>query len=187
VARTDVPATDWISQMRLRIPAILVIVPLLSGCFLSDAPLITEETADYPFMRMNYEAYPSERFVYTPDGPDTTDTLILRDGVYRLTAEADRAAEILVRHVGDGLYIIQLMPGGADDPYLYFAATLDRDEMRIVLHRAEALPGDFRPGAAECEPEIACLSDIGVLADIARESIAAGERPVAWLDIFELH
>lgn len=173
--------------MPLRPLAFLMVAALLlSGCFVSPVALISPDDADFPFIRMNYEAYPSERFVYTPDGPDTTDTLFRRDGLYRLAASGDEAAEVLMRHVGDDLYIVQLMPGDPDDPFLYFAATLEREAMRIVLHRAEALPGDFRSGATECEPEIACLTDIEVLADIAREAIAAGDRAIAWLDIFEI-
>ena len=78
------------------------------------------------------------------------------------------------------------MPGGDDDPYLFFAARLDREARRITLYRADSMPGDFRPGATECEPEVACLTDLEVLEEIVREAIAAGKSPVAVLEIFNI-
>lgn len=169
----------------IRIALLLAATLSLGGCFLSDTSFITPDTADYPFNRMTYEAYPSERFVYVPGGIDTTDTLVLRDGLYRLTASGDGAAEILFQSAGGDLYLGQLMPGGENDPYVFFAAELDREAMEIRVWRSEALEGDFRSGATDCGDGNACLTSLSALEAIVRDAMAAG-RPIAILDIEEI-
>lgn len=175
--------------MRLRLAALLTALSVtLSGCFISDEPLITLDNASFPFIEINYDAYPFTRFTYGADSVDYTDTFVRRGDRYMLANEGTDGGELLIYDAGDGLLIGQFYtppaPGLIDRVgYAYGAALLKPEENLIILYLVEARPEDFGPGALECEPGNACLTDLEVLVRIAREMIATGARPVASLPI----
>lgn len=178
--------------MRLRFAALLTALSAtLSGCFISDEPLITLDNASFPFIEINYDAYPFTRFTYGPGSVDYTDTSVRRGDRYMLANEGTNGGQLLIYDAGDGLLIGQFytppMAGGIDRTgYAYGAALLKPEENLVILYIVEARPEDFGPGALECEPGNACLTDLEVLVGIAREMIATGARPVASLPIHRL-
>lgn len=172
--------------MRVKMLALLTAMAFgLAGCFLSTEPVITAETADFPFYRITYDAYPFDRFVYGEDGMITTDTIEQRGDTYGLVGAS--GVRLLLQDFGDNLFVGQLyLPaeGGQPAVYVYGAAVIDRDAMQIRLYRIQSQPGDYGPGLEECaEGGDACVTSVSALAALAAADIAADARPTATLRI----
>ena len=166
----------------LRLGPVLALCVAVSGCFVSDAPLIGPDEASFPFERIVFEVddRPGERQVLERDGD-----------AYRLASpdSPDRTALLRLVAAGDGAWVAQMWPPPEAEekhiPYLY-ALLVVGDEGAEVSAYAAMKPNDFVPrdGLAPCDNGV-CIGSLEAYVAYALAQVAAGTPPETVYRIIE--
>jgi hypothetical protein len=166
----------------LRLGPVLALCLTVSGCFVSDAPLIGPDQASFPF----------ERIVFEVDDRPGEPQVLARDGdAYRLTSpdSPDRTALLRLVAAGDGAWVAQMWPppeaGEKDIPFLY-ALLVVGDGGAEVSAFAAMKPDDFVPqdGLVPCDNGV-CIGSLEAYVAYARAQVAAGTPPETVYRILE--
>ena len=116
---------------------------LLSGCFMSQIPLISETEADFPFKTFTYEI----------EGEDDKVTLVKTGNAY--TAPDERGdGKLLLKLVAENTYLLQAEVEDDDENfYLYALAKVADDKSSAQL---------MKPFASKADREVASKGKYGM-------------------------
>lgn len=163
----------------VRFLAILAVSVGLSGCFISDKPLISPADATFPYQTIVYA---------DPDGGEPQ-TLTRSDAGYLLKSDnSDEVATLLFKDVGDGLYVAQLSFVEDDEPrVLYSVLKVDLAAKKGLSYLAIA-PDDWvdAPGLTKCRDNTVCIASLDDYVAHARAAIAKGLKPDADYNLVKL-
>ncbi|MEP0944214.1 MAG: hypothetical protein ABJH63_19765 [Rhizobiaceae bacterium] len=154
---------------------------MLSGCFVSERPLISAAEADYPFQSITYE-FPGE---------DDRVTLVRTGESYTAPAE-EGDGKLLLKQISDDTYVLQIefLEGGKPS-FLFALAKLAADKKSLVLIKPFAQEADLevarrgdhglKPCAAD--PDVICLTTLDGYVKYALDSDAAGHRSITVVEL----
>jgi hypothetical protein len=168
--RSASDADEWGSAMNRWTMALAVSLAMgLSGCFISETPLIGPEDAVFPYETISYKQPSDEK----------PEKLVRQGDSYVITA-ADSSATVEVRFkdLGDGLYLAQF--SGEDNgkvSILYSVLKVDFDKKTAESYKAVGKDEFVREGLRKCGDGTLCIDDLDVYLELARSAIAAGEEP----------
>ena len=113
----------------------LLALLLLSGCFTSKTPLLSEADADFPFSTITYE-FPGEDDIVT----------LIRSGNGYTAPEEQGNGRLQLKQVSENVYLIQVEVKDDDEElYLYALARLSADKKSAELVKPFAMDKDRRP------------------------------------------
>lgn len=148
----------------------------LSGCLISDAPLLDDATAT-PIPSGSYDACDNAN----EDAPSCSPmTVEINDGAYILTVDDD----VISAHfadLGDGQYAAQLIDAGGDQEYMYYWASLEGGALSLSLIWCADLPtalvdGLVASGDLEADADRStCKAKTQAAVIAAARSYASGE------------
>jgi hypothetical protein len=143
----------------------------LSGCFVSETPLIAEGDAVFPY----------QRIVYGEAGEKNVSTLVKQGDVYVLASKGEQAA-FRFKDVGGGFYVVQVQSTTEkSSPILYAFIKVDLNAKTVQSYKAVAKDEDAGPGLTRCgdDKDQLCIGRLDAYVDFAKKAIAAGEEPDA--------
>jgi hypothetical protein len=151
--------------MALAIPLAMA----LSGCFISETPLVTAKDAVFPFKTISYK-----------QGNEEKPAQLVREGDTYVIPDPEEKArvEVLFKDLGDGLYLAQM--SGEEDgktSMLYSVLKVDFDKKIAESYKAVGKDEFVREGLRKCGDGTLCIDDLDVYLELAKSAIAAGEKP----------
>ncbi|MEQ8697464.1 MAG: hypothetical protein RLT05_12985 [Bauldia litoralis] len=154
--------------MIIRFCGALLAAASLSGCFTSDAPLIDQDEADFPF----------EAIVYQGEGRDEVQTLIRKGDAY-VVEPADIEMRVRFLAVGDDTYVALAEGSDGDETaVLYTFLKVDMAAMTAESFASMAPEdGIDRPGFSDCGDRGTCVDDLDAYIAYAQARVAAGDLP----------
>lgn len=160
--------------MALAIPLAMV----LSGCFISEQPLIGAADAVFPFQTMTYK-----------QGNEEKPAELRRDGDAYIIPDPEGKVRVEVRFkdLGDGLYLAQM--SGEENgklSILYAVLKVDFDKKIAESYKAVGKDEFVREGLRKCGDGSLCIDNLDVYLDLARSAIAAGEKPDVTYEIIAM-
>jgi len=155
---------------------------VLAGCFTSERPLINAADADYPFESLTY---------MRTDGGEEITLERAADG-YFPTAEGKTADKLLLKAMGDDLYVAQVAAPNSDGSrFLYGLIKVAPDRKAFVVGAGMAEDADLEavragvPGLRICEQDddTICIDSLEAYLAYAREARTGAETPHTILNI----
>jgi hypothetical protein len=151
----------------LRALAVALLAAGLAGCFVTEKPLIAADEAVFPY----------QKIIFTAE--DEPVTLTREGDVYVMTGkDPGPRIEVLLRSLGDDLYLIQV--GGLEEGkpnYLYAVVKVDVNARTAQSFKAIAQDADAGPGLRRCGDNQVCIDDLEAYLTLAKATIAAGAPP----------
>jgi hypothetical protein len=161
---------------RLLLLTTLVLGTALSGCYISETPLIGARDAVFPYETIRYrEANGSELMTMVHEG----DAYVMRkDG-------EPGELQFRFKEIGKDLYLAQLIGDEGGKPaILYSVVRVDWKNRTADSYKAVADMADEGPGLSKCGNSELCIDDLEKYLTIARQAVATG-KPAAAYEIVE--
>jgi hypothetical protein len=149
---------------------------VLSGCYISETPLIDARDAVFPYKTISYrEANGGDLMTMVHEG----DAYVMRkDG------EPDEL-RLRFKEIGEDLYLVQLSGEQGGKPAILYAAVKVDWKSRIAeSYKAVADMAEEGPGLRKCGNSELCIDDLQEYLKLARAAVATG-KPAATYEIVE--
>ena len=160
--------------MKARFPILFIVLLAalgLAGCFTSDEPLITDETATAPYAKITF----------AEEGSPKDKTTFVREGKAYVAKTDSGTVTMHFKALGDDLYLAQ-SAGEQDSKILrlYALIKLDPKKHLAMTYKSMAGEGDAGPGLPNCrrdDMDAICIEDVDAYVALAKAAIAAGAKP----------
>ena len=149
----------------------------LAGCFTSDKPLVTDDTAVAPYAKITFVPKAS---------PDDKSTFV-RDGKSYVTRLEDGTVTMRFMALGDDLYLAE--SAGEQEGQLlrlYAVVKLDPKKHLAMTYKSLAHDDDTGAGLTACRREdsdMVCIEDVNAYVALAKAAIASGAKPDTVYDV----
>jgi hypothetical protein len=157
----------------------LLIVSLsavLSGCYISETPLVDARDAVFPYKTISYRE---------ANGGDLM-TMVREGGAYVMRKEGEpEELQFRFKKIGGDLYLAQLSADQGGKPaILYAVIKVDWKKKTAESYKAVADMSEEGPGLRKCGNSELCIDDLQVYLKLARAAVAAG-KPATTYEIVE--
>jgi hypothetical protein len=144
----------------------------LSGCYISETPLIEARDAVFPYETIRYRE---------ADGGELM-SMVHEDGAYVMRKDGEPGElQIRFKAIGDDLYLAQLSAEEGGKPAILFSVVkVDWKHKTAESYKAVADMADEGPGLRKCGSSQLCIDDLEKYLTLAREAVATGKPAVTY-------